>query len=274
MLGKLTSAFSSLNTSRDATPPPPPTHDSPARAEQYAQLADKLHHAGVPVSVADCSACDHPCSIDDTEQGAGQVVEIGRPWSGKSYPDYVQDTYGSLPDWPDSIDTDWESDLAGSSQGGRGRIAVVSTGKSDWERDHYVSPSEGESLADEQDDKSILSHHLHNQISSQPAPDAVSDESTLPYVATRTGKLLPSIYSSSLISQSTDPTDQSLLVFPDWKVVHELENSKSGAEEIWDGLLAPGIGRSGKKTQRAETVGRRRSWTLPYRAVILLCKPE
>lgn len=123
-----------------------------------------------------------------------------------------------------------------------------------------------------QDDTSLLSHHLHNQISGQPVPEVPSDDSTLPYVATRTDKLLPSIYSSSLISQSTDPTDQSLLIFPDWKVVHELENSESGAQEIWDGILAPGTGRSGQKSMNAETVGRRRSWTLPYRAVVLLCK--
>ena len=149
MLGKLTSAFSSLNTSRDATPslnssrdvtpPPPPTHESNARTKQYAELAHKLQQAGVPVSEADCAACDHPCPSDGDQQGAGQVVEIGRPWSGKPYQEYVQDTYGSLGDWPDSIETDWDSELAGSSQGGRGRIAVVSTGKSDWERDHYVS---------------------------------------------------------------------------------------------------------------------------------------
>lgn len=139
MLGKLTSAFSSLNASRDTTPPPPPTHESEVRAKQYAQLADKLHHAGVPVSVADCAACDHPCPTDGESTGVGQVVEIGRPWSGKPYSEYVQDTYGSLADWPDSIETDWDSELAGSSQGGRGRVAVVSTGKSDWERDHYVS---------------------------------------------------------------------------------------------------------------------------------------
>lgn len=63
-----------------------------------------------------------------------------------------------------------------------------------------------------------------------------------------------------------------MLVFPDWKVVHELENSMEGANEIWDGLLAPDVGRSGKRSDRPDSVGRRRSWTLPYRAVVLLCK--
>jgi hypothetical protein len=135
MLGKITSAFSSLGPSRAATPPPP-THDSAARSQAYAHLATDLQQAGVPVSLADCAACDHPC--DDLDKTAGQIIETGKPWDGKPYTEYVNDKYGDLPEWSDAIETDWESDLAGSAQGGRGRVVVVSTGKSDWERDHYV----------------------------------------------------------------------------------------------------------------------------------------
>lgn len=130
----------------------------------------------------------------------------------------------------------------------------------------------GRTCADEQDDKSILSHHLNNQLSAQDQSKPPVDSSPVTYIAARTELAPPSVYSSSLISQSTDPADQSLLVFPDWKIIHELENSPAGAQEIWDGLLAPGIGRSGRKSQQIATVGRRRSWTLPYRALILLCK--
>lgn len=140
MLGKLTSAISSLNTSRDATPPPPPaaqSHDSTTRTLQYAQLADQLDHVSVPVSRADCAACDHVCS-SPTDQEGRQLDDRDTVWSGKPYQEYVEETYGNLGEWPDSIDTDWDSELAGSAQGGRGRIAVISTGKSDWERDHYV----------------------------------------------------------------------------------------------------------------------------------------
>lgn len=66
------------------------------------------------------------------------MIEVGQPWNGQDYRTYIDQKYGTLGEWPDSIETDWDSDLAGSSQGGRGRIAIVSTGKSDWERDHYV----------------------------------------------------------------------------------------------------------------------------------------
>jgi hypothetical protein len=139
MLGKLTSAFSSLNTSR-APSPPPPSHDALARTKQYATLADSLRRANVPVSNADCAACDNPCDVSETHSN-GQVIESAGPWDGKPYSEYVNDKYGDLGDWPESIETDWDTDLAGSAQGGRGRVMVVSTGKSDWERDHYVSRS-------------------------------------------------------------------------------------------------------------------------------------
>lgn len=137
MLGKLTSAFSSLNTSRAPTPPPP-THNAVARTKQYANLAESLRQANVPVSDADCAACENPCHASETASN-GQVLESGGPWDGNNYVEYINDKYGDLGDWPDSIETDWESDLAGSAQGGRGRVVVVSTGKSDWGRDHYVS---------------------------------------------------------------------------------------------------------------------------------------
>jgi hypothetical protein len=113
---------------------------------------------------------------------------------------------------------------------------------------------------------------LNNYISSQPVPKAPELAPTPSYIASRVETLLPSIYSSSLVSQSTDPSDQSVLVFPDWKVVHEVENSMPGAKELFDGTLDTSAGRGGKLSENPESVGRRRSWTLPYRAVVLLCK--
>lgn len=166
MLKKLSSAISSLTVSREGTPPPGPDHYNPSRTKQYATLAEQLAQAGVPVSTADLSVSQSPaspstnghsssganmsqeddcgtCTVasDECQDGngpAGTIVEVGQPWSGKPYDQYVQDTYGDLGEYPSAVDTDWDSDLAGSAQGGRGRVVVVSTGKSDWERDHYV----------------------------------------------------------------------------------------------------------------------------------------
>ena len=52
-----------------------------------------------------------------------------------------------------------------------------------------------------------------------------------------------------------------------------MENSIEGAKELFDGTLDSAAGRGGKLSENPESVGRRRSWTLPYRAIVLLCKP-
>ena len=45
-----------------------------------------------------------------------------------------------------------------------------------------------------------------------------------------------------------------------------------GAKELFDGTLDSTAGRGGKLSENPESVGRRRSWTMPYRAIVLLCK--
>jgi hypothetical protein len=151
MFKKLSSAIGSLTVSRESSPPPGPDHYNSSRIKQYNKLASDLAAAGVPVSstsaLDDCGTCDHAADCDGDHDhptagsgaGAGTIVEVGQPWNGKPYSEYVQETYGDLGGLPPSVETDWETDLAGSSEGGRGRVVVISTGKSDWERDHYVS---------------------------------------------------------------------------------------------------------------------------------------
>jgi hypothetical protein len=66
-----------------------------------------------------------------------------------------------------------------------------------------------------------------------------------------------SLFSSSLISQSADDDQESVMIFPEWKIICEVANSSAGARAVLDGLV-------GQRTQL-------KSWTLPYRAVVLLC---
>lgn len=57
------------------------------------------------------------------------------------------------------------------------------------------------------------------------------------------------------------------MVFPDFKVVHSIPISKTGAQELYDKTLSPTVGQLGDPS-----VGPRlKSWVLPYEAVILLC---
>lgn len=136
MFKKLTSAVSSLASS--PAPALPASHRGASRADAYTQLAKELSEAGVPVDTSDCAACDHPCPVDGNNGTAGDIVDAGEVWDGKSYDDYVAEKYGDLGELPSGFEQDWVSDLFGSGGPPRGRVVVISTGKSDWERDHTV----------------------------------------------------------------------------------------------------------------------------------------
>jgi hypothetical protein len=143
MLGKLTTALSSLTTTTTTVPAVlSASHHAPDRVAHNASIATTLSIANIPVSYSDCYSCENPCDVaDSSATGRGQVVEAGVAYGGKSYEDYVEEKYGDLGELPKGFDVDWESDLAGSAKGGRGRVVVVSTGKSDWVRDHTVNSS-------------------------------------------------------------------------------------------------------------------------------------
>lgn len=132
MFGKLSSAISSFTSGSL-----PPDHHAPEREKANAALAQKLAEADVPVSESDCISCGLPCPAGaSTESGAGTIVEA---YSGKPYEEYVEEKYGEIEGLPEGFEQDWDTDLAGSANGGKGRVVVISTGKSDWERDHTVS---------------------------------------------------------------------------------------------------------------------------------------
>ncbi|ORX37377.1 Sucrase/ferredoxin-like-domain-containing protein [Kockovaella imperatae] len=296
MLRKLSSqlsgAVSSLSASGDKLPP---QHDSAGRAESYAKFAEVMNEAHIPADSSDCAACDHPCTVGPEDgTSAGTIAESGQIWDGKSYRDYVMDKYGDLGELPKGFDTDWDSELAGSGQPARGRVVVISTGKSNWERDHTVGSfsfffDSVATLKCVQDEKDSFAYQLDQYLQTLPANKAGKgpkrtvdfdtrpplDQFIAPVAPIAEAQLAPpSLYSSSLISQADDPEDQSVLVFPDWKVVHEVENTREGAERLYQDALRGGLGKAGEASQSEsdrEGVGRKRSWVLPYRAVILLC---
>lgn len=173
---------------------------------------------------------------------------------------------------------------------------VISTGKSDWPHDHT-------------EDESTLSHHLNRALlvaagitpGPPPKPEAKKDEKSAPppppappvqdlskepgqvdvvvgknglpqgiyespatHITAAESASIPQqpgtmLFSSSLISQSHEGHRETVLALPDWKVVIDVENSQAGAEGVLRDLVA-----------RSENKGRR-TWTLPYRAVVLLC---
>lgn len=140
MLKSITSAVSSAVASARGSPAPVPLgddHCDAGRLKQYQAIANALSDAHIPVSEGDCVACDAPCA-DGQNGSSGNVPEVGNAWDGKTYDQYVLEKYGDLGPLPPTVDTDWESDLAGSGGPPVGRVVVISTGKSNWLRDHTV----------------------------------------------------------------------------------------------------------------------------------------
>ena len=67
-----------------------------------------------------------------------------------------------------------------------------------------------------------------------------------------------------------DGKKQTVLVFPDYKMITEVEETKEDAELVWKTALNPELGRAGSFPTGMGT--KTKSWPLPYDAVVLLCK--
>lgn len=225
------SAATSALPTRNSTPLPTDTHS--ARLDSERHLAQTLLSSHIPASLEDCRRCSDPC--EDEVEGNGGVIHVS---------------------YPRNFEIDWESELLGSAHS-NDRQLVVSTGKSDWPHDHT-------------EDESTLSHHLAKIIPEPSASEAPDSSSTpklnlpngvyesAPWPASKLG-----LFSSSLESQSHTPGNESIMIFPDWKVVTEVENSVQGAKGFIDDLV---INKGVTKSS-----GSRQVWTMPYRAVVLLC---
>lgn len=65
-----------------------------------------------------------------------------------------------------------------------------------------------------------------------------------------------SILSSSFHSSSSSHSDQSVMVFPDFKIVHGVADTRAAAEELVEGYLRPSVGRAGASSGK----GSLKSW--------------
>ncbi|GHJ88293.1 hypothetical protein NliqN6_4695 [Naganishia liquefaciens] len=255
----------------------PNSHQGRAGAER--QLADELARFGVPVSGEDCFGCqEHEEGCD--EAGAGDITHV---------------------QYPRGFDVDWETDLLGSSKP-QPRQLIVSTGKSDWPHDH----TEDETGLSHHLNRALLEAEgitpgpppppkdkSKKENKSAPPPPAAVQESTkqpghVDLVVGKNGlpqgiyeipdtagaEVEPSastgipkqpgtmLFSSSLVSQSHEGHRETVLSIPDWKVVLDVPNDIEGARGVLTDLV---------EHQDGQKRAGRRTWTLPYRAVVLLC---
>ncbi|KAI0068803.1 hypothetical protein BV25DRAFT_1817720 [Artomyces pyxidatus] len=197
-----------------------------------------LEAAGVPVSFADCRNCPNPCDDYNHEDYPNKIVSM--------------------------IDT--TSDMLGSVKPYR-RQVVISTGKSDWERS--VTSVKGS-----------LAAHLVAVEGSAPSPgtstpctpselDSESPTGTVSvhgiFKASETSTV--SVLNGSHDTLSTlDCDNETVLVFPDYKVVTEVPRSHDGAQALWENSVDPRVPRMGS-SERSSL----KSWIIPYSCVILIC---
>lgn len=139
---------------------------------------------------------------------------------------------------------------------------LISTGKSDWQRDVT-------------DETGSLAHHLAHtnkqfrrpSLSSSLSPKPKrTDLVNVPGVFNSSDASRLSILNGSHCTLSCDDNKESVLVFPDYKVVKDVARSPEGAELLWRTALDPSLNRAGRADGEEG-----KSWPLPYACVILLC---
>ncbi|KAG8758886.1 hypothetical protein FRC14_007151 [Serendipita sp. 396] len=151
-------------------------------------------------------------------------------------------------EYPPRFDVDTSGDMLGSVKPYM-RQVVISTGKADWVRE----------VTDEDGSLAQLLSSVSTSSSSSPAITAPSFPPCKP--TTRLGILNGS-------HTSSEDEAHRVLVLPDFKVITNVEPTKSSAKAFYDYALAPSIGRIGGTMEEGQSF---RSYPLPYACIILLC---
>lgn len=192
-------------------------------------IYEQLDASDVPVTSADCRTCSNPC-----DQG--------------------HDNY------PSRFNVDYNSQLLGTVKPYR-RQVLVSTGQSDWDRE--VTKTVG-SLA------SLLLHVQESMPVDAMAAIQLSDHDNATPRSTA-GLFQPT--DSNRVSilnanhHSIHDGSETVVVFPDYKVVTHIRSSPEGAQALWDFAIDPVIGRCSLPNKQIPL----KSWILPYACVVLLC---
>ncbi|KAI9066756.1 hypothetical protein FKP32DRAFT_1673600 [Trametes sanguinea] len=207
------------------------------------QTAAQLQAAAVPLSDAPCRGCADPCDEGHDE-----------------YPKF---------------DVDMETEMLGSVKP-YARQIVISTGKTDWVRE--VTDAKG-TLAAYVDELSSASRPPKDKDSpkkpkDKPAAAATNGDSAN---GTHVHGLFDSdnlqknkrvtILNGSHRTVADDADKETVLVFPDYKVVTEVARSHEGAEHLWTHAVSPFVDLHAVPAGETEV----RSWVIPYSCVILLC---
>ncbi|KDQ64631.1 hypothetical protein JAAARDRAFT_28270 [Jaapia argillacea MUCL 33604] len=188
---------------------------------------DVLEAASVPISTAQCRSCEDPCN--------------------EGHEDY-----------PSKFGADMDSEMLGSVKP-YCRQVVISTGKTDWEKEVT-------------DAKGSLAAHIKAAQDQAPSTTQQSDvpgsKPSVPGVFDPAESSRISILNGSHKTVCDDDDLDTVLVFPDFKVVTGVPRTLGGGEELWKNAIDPGVPRVGGRVAEGSSL---KTWVLPYSCVILLC---
>ncbi|KAJ7228886.1 Sucrase/ferredoxin-like-domain-containing protein [Mycena pura] len=193
-----------------------------------------LTASGIPVASVDCRTCPNPC-----EEGHAE--------------------------YPRRFSIDMESTMLGSVKPFRRQI-LISTGKSDWDRE--VTETIGSLAA------LVAQTHppkLPDPLPDPPPPIAIDlDEKLIPPIPgvfTSADSTRLSILNGSHKTVAADDEHHTVLVFPDYTMVVDVPATLDGAKELWRTALDATLPRMGG----TPATGSFQTWILPYSCVIMLC---
>ncbi|KAF8272530.1 Sucraseferredoxin-like protein [Lactarius quietus] len=147
------------------------------------------------------------------------------------------------------------SEMLGSVRPYR-RQVVISTGKSDW-------------------DGSLASYLAAIEGAAPTTLTGFSTPGTLPGTPNSTTLNLPNAVAGIFKDSETHAPDtlskdcdhETVLIFPDYKVVAEVPRSLDGARDLWRNSVNPSVPRAGSSSGSSSV----NSWVIPYACVILIC---
>ncbi|KAG2151990.1 Sucrase/ferredoxin-like-domain-containing protein [Suillus cothurnatus] len=151
------------------------------------------------------------------------------------------------------LDIDMDSDMLGSVYPYR-RQVIISTGKTNWENE--VTEAEG-----------TLAAFLKTVNSSLGTLKKPNDPLPSGLLFSRTEAKYLSILNGSHRSFSSDESEETVIVLPDFMVVSGVPRTLVGAEVLWKAAVDPALDRAGVIT-RTDNLN---TWVLPYSCLILLC---
>ncbi|KAG2013927.1 hypothetical protein CC2G_010789 [Coprinopsis cinerea AmutBmut pab1-1] len=201
--------------------------------EETDPLCGTLRAVDVPVSSADCRSCSDPCDL------------------------------GHHDAYPRRFDIDMDTQMLGTVKPYHRQI-VISTGKSDWERDIT-------------DNRSSLAAHFsdvsHRANVPKPSPGAKGRTNgkggrvAVNGLFNTSDSARISVLNGSHRTICQEDDHETVLVFPDYKMVTEVRRSMQGAEDLWEGAVKPDLDRKGAFLEKSFL----KTWVLPYSCVILIC---